>query len=481
MIKMTDFREIIRLRNQGFNQEDIAQRIGISRRSVIRYLKTGKIPKYERTKSTKVDFMIEYQERARNILTKTPTLSVEELYDILEREGYKGSLRTLSRKTKEYREELKIKPVYFERTKIPGEVMEGDFTELDVKIGGIQKRVHLWVVSSIYSNAIFATPYYNETFECFCDGSINAFNEFNGLCKKYRLDNLSPVVSKILSNRERLLTKRYLEMQKHYGFKQDFCNPSSGHEKGNVESNNRHLKRRLLNEISNNNILFNDLSSFRDFVWNFCRTLNKKDSVSKKFREENLLELPRSSFESYSLDIRAVNKYSMFSFGKNNYLYSVPSKYVGLRVEVRSYPEKIDVYYQGVLISSHKRLYGLKGKVSIKIEHIISALVKKPMALSSWKHKSVLFERKIWSTFYSKMHERKDINVDKKYLLCLKLLEKYDIDDLTVAMEIALEEGLSLDSEILIDILTNRAKKNLNCKPILIDLKEYDKFLLRSN
>lgn len=52
---MTDFQEIIKLRNNGYKQKDIARAIGISLRTVQRYLSTGKIPVYKRTKPSKKD------------------------------------------------------------------------------------------------------------------------------------------------------------------------------------------------------------------------------------------------------------------------------------------------------------------------------------------------------------------------------------------------------------------------------------------
>ena len=56
MISMTDFKQIIQLRNKGKSQQEIANSLGISRRSVIRYLKNGKIPQYSRrTKSNRID------------------------------------------------------------------------------------------------------------------------------------------------------------------------------------------------------------------------------------------------------------------------------------------------------------------------------------------------------------------------------------------------------------------------------------------
>jgi response regulator of citrate/malate metabolism len=49
MLTMSDFQKIIQLRNSGKTQEEIADLVGISRRSVIRYLKYGSIPVYRKS------------------------------------------------------------------------------------------------------------------------------------------------------------------------------------------------------------------------------------------------------------------------------------------------------------------------------------------------------------------------------------------------------------------------------------------------
>ena len=54
MISISDYKQITQLRNKGNIQEEIASITGVSRRSVIRYLKDGKILSYSRvTKSNR--------------------------------------------------------------------------------------------------------------------------------------------------------------------------------------------------------------------------------------------------------------------------------------------------------------------------------------------------------------------------------------------------------------------------------------------
>lgn len=472
---MDEFSKIITLRNQGYSQEDIAKILCVSRRSVIRYLKTGQIPCYKRAnKSNRKDPMANFYELAKIKIELSGDLLLEDLYDYLRSKGYQGSLRTVQRKTAKLRK-MAITPItYFQREVRPGEVMEGDFTELWLPIAETSRKVYLWVTSLPYSNRFFANGYYSCAFESFADGSMKAFENFNGVAKKYRLDNFSPAVVSILKGKNREVTKKFAEFQEHYGFEQDFCNPASGHEKGNVESNNNHLKKKILSRIGRDKLSFLDLESFNYFLQKLCEELNQ--SKEEKFKEEVLKPLPRSSFQCFRSEVVSVSKYSTFTLKNMGHYYSVPAYCIGMRIEARVFPEKIEAILEGSVVAQHKRIYGVKGLFSINLEHIIEALVKKPGAMKDWKHREILFERPAWYNFYTRLKAQN--RSDREYLSCLKLINTYGRDLVTVAMEMAVEsdlEDLSLVS--LSKILSSEAENIKFISPIKPNLSQYDEFL----
>ena len=364
---MSDYKQIIQLRNKGKTQEEIALLTGISRRSVIRYLKDGKIPSYSRvTKSNRQDPMADFLTLVKEKLELSPKMPLTELYEYICIKGYEGSERTLRRKTKDLRMSLKNKEVFFQREVLPGEVMEGDFTEFYINIAGVKRKIYLWVTSLPFSNSYFATPYYHCSFEAFADGSVMAFNEFAGIAKKYRLDNMSPAVSKILSGKDRIVTQRFSQFQSHYKFEQDFCNPAKGNEKGNVESNNKSIKAKINARISLYNLSFSSLESFQEFVWQVCREHNNKVLVLNKFTQESLQSLPQTTFKCFRTVVVSINKYSLFNLELTGHMYSVPSRMIGLSLEARIYPNKVEVIHDGEVICKHHRVYGPKGLVDRK-------------------------------------------------------------------------------------------------------------------
>lgn len=476
MISMVEFEQIVKLRNEGKSQREIAELLGISRRSVGRYLKSGKVPKYERaTKSNKIDPFVGFETIAEEKLAQVPGLLLSELYEYLLSKGYAGSQRTIQRKTAELRRRLKRKEVYFTRSVTPGVIMEGDFTEMKFEIAGVEQKIYLWVTTLPFSNSFYATPFFNCTFECFAEGSVKGFEAFGGVAEYYRLDNLSPAVSQILRGKDRVVTQRYKEFQDHYGFKQDFCNPAKGNEKGNVESNIRHIKSRLRSRIALQQVKFSSLESLQHYIAAFCDEHNQQTKVSTRFSQESLAPLPATSFRPFRTTMAKVNKFSLVTLEKTGHSYSVPSDLLGLTLEVRIYSSTIDILDRGEVVVSHKRLRGPSGMTSVRLEHIIDELCRKPGAMKDWEHRHILFERPVWSRFYEKLKTQG--SEDKDYLRCLKLMSIHGREVVTLAMELALEGETKLDAPGLENLVSMKLDKIYEMKPVDVDLGTYDEFL----
>ena len=475
---MADFQEIIKLRNEKKTQKEISRILGISEKTIRKYLREGKIPEYKRSAPTKKDPFKIFEKKAIELIEKYPSISSNEILNQLQKEGYEGSYRTISRKTELLRKKAKAKPAFFERKHLPGNYMEGDFTELkEVPIGGEKVTVNLWLVVLIYSNKFFASPFYNQQFESFAQGSIDSFKEFGGTAKTYRLDNLKPVVFQILKE-GRAVTSKFRALQDHFDFRAEFCNPASGWEKGDVESMAGFLKRKIRERIHINNLNFSSLNAFKHFVWDLCRQLNRRKDVSSKSKEEVLRPLPIGDYKPFRTYLVKVNKYSTFSFDGSPHRYSAPNDYIGLNLEARVSAYEVELYFQGERIAHHQREFGKERKTIFQIEHIIVPLNEKPGVVSSWKYKDILFDHPVWERFYEKLKEQADgREMIKEYLRCLKLFLKHGRETVTLAMEIGLEEKLFLSSKQIEDLILNESFNPMEIQPVRRNLIEYDHLL----
>ena len=98
--------------------------------------------------------------------------------------------------------------------------------------------------------------------------------------------------------------------------------------------------------------------------------------MSSKLKSErrHLRPLPPAPVPEYVNYRARVRRWSTIRV--SNRTYSVPSRLIGVVVDVRLYADHIKVYYKGHLVESMERLHGA-GEAQIDYRHIIGSLVRK--------------------------------------------------------------------------------------------------------
>ena len=118
-----------------------------------------------------------------------------------------------------------------------------------------------------------------------------AFDDFVGLPRALRYDNLKSVVLK----REPLqYNPAFLEFARHYGFEIRLCNPASGNEKGRVERLIRSIRETFLNTADHHQSLAALNQALHQWVREKNETVHRATGAvpSEKKFEETLKSLP---------------------------------------------------------------------------------------------------------------------------------------------------------------------------------------------
>jgi len=219
--------------------------------------------------------------------------------------------------------------------------------------------------------------------ENFLDAHVKFFNEIEGVYRTVVYDNMKVAVKKFVSKSEKQPTDDLLKLSLYYGFRYRFCNVCKGNEKGHVERSIEYIRRKAFSKRDTfesieeaNAYLFDELRKLND-----KRTKNDDKSPKDILLEESpyLIPLMPSYDIARTMELR-VTKYAVISIDENK--YSVPDSLVGKFVFVKVYPEKVLVYHKNSLITEHIRSYGVH-TWSIKIEHYIKTIKKKPGSLHS--------------------------------------------------------------------------------------------------
>jgi hypothetical protein len=126
------------------------------------------------------------------------------------------------------------------------------------------------------------------------------------------------------------------------------------------------------------------------------------------------------------------------------------------------------------------------GQHSIRVEHIIGSLLRKPNAMVNWSHRSVIFPAPIFTKFYNKMRADKAIiNPHAEYLKAINLVQHTTMDEIAVGMDLVLQspnhQGHQILEELRSLLLSHRRPANifditerLGQKPLQPNLKQYD-------
>jgi hypothetical protein len=184
-------------------------------------------------------------------------------------------------------------------------------------------------------------------------------------------------------------TERYWGLLDYYPTAMEKIQPNEPNEDGDAEQSHRRFKEAVEQALL--------LRGRRDFESReaYVRFLQDLVAARNAGRRKRLAEelpclgrLPQRRLESCKrLPVR-VDGGSLIHVDRNT--YSVPSRLIGERVEVRLYVEHVEVWYAQREVERFERLRGRK-KHRINYRHIIDWLVRKPGAFENYRYREELF------------------------------------------------------------------------------------------
>jgi len=313
----------------------------------------------------------------------------------------------------------------------------------------------------------------SENQECLLTGLKRIFCHIGGVPIRVRCDNMTTAIAQILKGTERVITDGFYRFMLHYRFAADFCAPSKGNEKGNVENKVGYSRRNMLVPVP----VITDFDAYNEELLRLCdedhdREHYKHGSLIKELWEEDkqhLLALPKYEYEVFSYESLKVDKYGFIKV--DSHKYGLSPELLNKVVQAKIYFDRIEVYYDHCLLKSFRRSYEKKGETSDWKDYL-PALVKKPGATEHTR----FFDQmpKLWQDYLRSVHggERKtalillsDIVRDGNENLC---------DD---AIEMACEYGnLDNDSIRQCYVLITKPEKyppplKLESNPPLLDYR----------
>jgi transposase InsO family protein len=406
-----------------------ASKAGMCEQTARKYRLSSKLPSESAQPHdwrTRPDPFAEVWDEVKEQLVLNAGLEAKTLFEDLQRrypgKFSDGQLRTLQRRVKTWRAlEGPEREVFFAQEHPPGALCQSDFShmaELGITIGGQVFEHLIFHFVLTHSNWETGMVCFSESFENLSDGLQKALWELGAVPKAHQSDRLTAAVTTLGGNRAEF-TDRYSALLRHYGLEAKMIQTGRPNENGDVEQRHHRFKRAVSQALMLRGS--RNFTSREDYE-TFLRDLFAQLNAGRRGRLQNELkvmrELPPTRLGTAKKLSCRVGQGSTVSVDRN--VYSVPSRLIGARVDVRLYAEHLEIWYAQKKLETLPRLRGRKGH-RINYRHVIGWLVRKPGAFEHYRYRDDLFPTSHFRMAYDTLMRQSPGRGHKTYLRILLL------------------------------------------------------------
>jgi hypothetical protein len=231
-------------------------------------------------------------------------------------------------------------------------------------------------------------------------------------------------------------------------------NAREAHENGDAEQSHHRFKQAVDQALQ--------LRGSRDFAdraaydrWLREVLAQRNSGRDRRLAEERaaLRPLPSGRLESYKRARARVGPGSIIHVDRN--IYSVHSRLIGERVDVRIYAEHLEVYFAGHVVERIPRLRGRRKHI-VNYRHVIDWLVRKPGAFENYQYREDLFPTSRFRMAYDALREATPGRATREYLAILELAAREDESRVDEALRTLLDEERPITAQAVVDRMGHR-------------------------
>jgi len=391
-----------------------ALKADVDRQTARKYIRAGQGPDQRQaphTWRTRPDPLTKIWEEAAAMLRDAPELEAKTLLEHFQARPGSGleprHLRTFQRRVRQWRATHgPEREVFFAQERQPGQLLQLDWTyarELGVTIAG-EALDHLFCHCVLpYSDWQWATRCVSESFLSLVSGLQAALAQLGKCPVHLGTDNSSAATHELeaLPGRPRGYNSDYLELCTHYDLTPVTIHVACPHEQGDVESGNRHLKRRLLQHLLvRGSRDFASLAAYDRFVEGVLRAANAPRQPRLAEELAVMRPLPAGRLAEYREYAPVVSSQSLIRV--RGHSYSVPSRLIGHTVRVELYEAVLKVYLGREFLLELPRLRGAR-RTRVDFRHLITALLRKPGAFLHYRHREALYPSPVFRAAHDRL------------------------------------------------------------------------------
>ena len=353
----------------------VARRIGVSERTVRRWVSSETPPAPGRARPSRLDASRDLVMKIGGECDFQPSRVLGRLREL----GIDTSLRSVQRFLALHRPQPAPR-VYNQLSFTPGEAAQTDFGSCGfIELDGHRRRLSVCVTVLCHSRMLYAEFIPCERLEHFLSCQLHAFEAFGGAPRNLIVDNCKCAVLRHEPGRV-TWNPDFQAFCGHYRIRPVACTPRTPWAKGIVERMVGYVKDAFVRGRC-----FFSLEEANSRLQAWLEEANMRTHGTTRMipaemlgqERKALLELAGPPFPCRRLEMRNPDRYCRISFDGN--FYSLPPEAAGKTVEVSATPAEVICYQNGRLLTSHRRNYG-RNNVVEKPEHVAPVRRRLPAA-----------------------------------------------------------------------------------------------------
>src|SRR5208283_1237898 len=158
--------------------------------------------------------------------------------------------------------------------------------------------------------------------------------------------------------------------------------------------------------------------------------------------------------------------------------YSVNSRLIGQKVEVRQYVGHLEVWYAQKKVEDLPRLRG-RNQHQVNYRHVIDWLVRKPGAFADYRYQADLFPSSLFRVAYDRFKSQYPGSADKQYLKILELAakESESLVEAAIGRLVETDQAVSFEAVEALVQFRQRLAAPTAVRVAEVDLSAYDQLL----
>jgi len=271
-------------------------------------------------------------------------------------------------------------------------------------------------------------------------------------------------------------TDRFLSMLSHYVIKDRYGRPGKGNDKGKVEGLVGFARRNFMVPMP----CFDSLDDFNDYLEEQCRQRQQdvlrghSHSIRARLSRDivAMSTLPAAPFEACDQKSGRVMSTSVVRYKGND--YSVPVRYGHQDVWIKGFVDKVVIGHKTDVIAVHTRSYA-SADIIFDPLHYLPLIERKVGALDQAAPLQSWELPKAFETLQRILERRSGPAGKREYVQVLRLLERFDMENVHAAIKDAL-----LRRAISFDAIRHLVLCRVELRPARLDMRMYP-FLPRTN